>query len=84
MPPSSLSCLYGNDTPRLQIIRLVHGDDCLLERTLLPGQRLSFSAPPVAQLQVHTSRIAVAILEDTIPCLQLQQPQPWPALVQVA
>lgn len=85
MATSPVPCLYRNSTARFQIVRLVYGDACLLERTLLPGQTLSFSAPAPAQLQVHTSTLATTVLEDTIPCGQLQQQfHPLPALIQVA
>ncbi len=68
---ATLPCYYCNTTATPQILRITNVPHWFFERTLLPGQSITFDAPPQAQLEVHTGSIAGAILEDVIPCQQL-------------
>jgi hypothetical protein len=68
-----ITCIYRNETTGMQIIRLDESSEFYLERMVMPGQCLMFEAPASASLQIHSNRMMSAILEDTIPCQQLQQ-----------
>ena len=69
---SKMLCCYVNTTNRLQIARIANIPNWYFERTVFPGQRLLFEALPEAQLEIHTGRMASAILADTIKCESLQ------------
>jgi Domain of unknown function (DUF1830) len=79
-PPRSLEeavvsnnclCQYFNATSRLKVVRIADIANWYFERVVFPGQRLMFEAPVEAHLEIYTSEIASAILEDRIPCQQL-------------
>lgn len=68
----SILCCYVNTTSQIQIARIVNISDWYFERVVFPGQRLCFEAPHEAQLEIHTSTIASAILSDRVPCDRLR------------
>jgi hypothetical protein len=72
--PASLTitCIYRNETSRMQVARIDNAPEFYLERMVLPGQCLVFEAPAEAHLEIHSGTMMTAILEDTIPCEQLQ------------
>lgn len=69
-------CSYINATGQIQIARISNISNWYFERVIFPGQRLLFEAPQTAQLEIHTGKVASAILTDTIPCDRLQVAQP--------
>lgn len=71
-----LFCSYINATGQIQIARISNISNWYFERVIFPGQRLLFNAPQAAQLEIHTGKLASAILTDTIPCDRLQVTQP--------
>jgi hypothetical protein len=70
--PDCILCCYVNATRQLQIVRISNIPRWHLERTVFPGQRLLFEALPQAQLEVHTSDMASAVLADRILCAHLR------------
>lgn len=60
---------YDNLSSRTLILKL---SDSGWERTLFPGQSVSFSASAKAQLEIYTSEWASCILEERIPCARLE------------
>ena len=69
---SRILCSYINATSILQIARITNISNCFFERVVFPGQRLLFAAPRLAQLEIHTTEMNSAILEDKIPCTRLK------------
>jgi hypothetical protein len=65
-------CVYVNATNQVQIARIANIAEWYFERVVFPGQRLLFEAPPEAQLEIYTSRMATAILSEKIRCDRLQ------------
>lgn len=65
-------CCYVNHTSLLQIARISNIPNWYFERTVFPGQRLLFTAPPEAELEIHTSKLVSATLAAKIICSQLQ------------
>ena len=65
-------CCYRNESSRIQIIRIDSAPRLYLERVVLPGQCLCFAAPAEEYLEVFTSEVASALLQDRITCAQLQ------------
>lgn len=73
--PDQILCNYLNATGQIQIARIANVPNWYFERVVFPGQRLLFEATQEAQLEIHTSKLASAILSDTIPCDRLQVKQ---------
>ena len=73
--PGFVSCYYMNTTNQVQIVRSTNIRAWYFERTIFPGDRLLFEAPPAAQLEIHTNAMVTAIASDTIccKCLQINQ-----------
>lgn len=67
----TILCCYVNATSQIQVARITNIPSWYFERVVFPGQRLVFEALTQAQLEIHTSMMASAILSDTIPCEQL-------------
>lgn len=65
-------CVYVNATNQIQIARIANIAEWYFERVVFPGQRLLFEAPPEAQLEIYTSKMATAILSEKIWCDRLQ------------
>jgi hypothetical protein len=65
-------CCYVNASSQVQIVRITNIDNWYFERVAFPGQRLIFEAPMNAYLEIHTGKMASAILSDRIPCIRLQ------------
>jgi 3-hydroxymyristoyl/3-hydroxydecanoyl-(acyl carrier protein) dehydratase len=65
-------CGYVNATSQIQIARITNIPNCYFERIVFPGQCLLFKALPDAHLEIHTGKIASAILLDKIPCDRLR------------
>ena len=65
---AEILCCYVNSTSRIQIVRIANIPNWYFERVVLPRQRLLFAALPKAQLEIHTSEMASAILADKIDC----------------
>ncbi len=65
-------CSYINATNFIQIVRITNITNWYFERVVFPQQHLLFEALPDAQLEIHTSEIATAILTDKIKCESLQ------------
>ncbi|MBW4475045.1 MAG: DUF1830 domain-containing protein [Stenomitos rutilans HA7619-LM2] len=64
-------CCYVNATSHIQIARITNISNWYFERVVFPGQRLVFEALPEGQLEIHSGKIASAIMSDTIPCDRL-------------
>lgn len=64
-------CCYVNATSHIQIARITNITAWYFERVVFPGQRLVFEAMSEALLEIHTGKMASAILSDTIPCDRL-------------
>jgi hypothetical protein len=56
----------------MQIIRIDNAPKLYLERVVLPGQCLCFRAPADEYLDILTSEMASAVLQDRICCMHLQ------------
>jgi Domain of unknown function (DUF1830) len=69
---AAIFCGYINQTPQMQIVRITNVADWYFERVVFPSQRLLFSAPAAALLEIHTGAMASAMLSDRIPCLRLK------------
>ena len=67
----TILCCYVNATSQIQVTRITNVPNWYFERVVFPGQRLVFEALTHAQLEIHSSMMASAILSDTIPCEQL-------------
>lgn len=65
-------CCYINSTSQIQIIRSNNTPNWYFERVVFPGQRLLFEAFSSAEIEIHTSMIATAILSDKIDCMRLR------------
>ena len=70
--PGLVLCYYMNTTNKIQIVRSKNIVTWYFERTIFPGERLLFEAPPAAQLEIHTNAMVTAIASDTICCKCLQ------------
>ena len=68
---SQLNCHYQNATNTIQVVCISNIKEFFLERTVFPGQRLFFEAPPTAILEVRTGAGATTIATDSIPCARL-------------
>ncbi|MGE5657271.1 MAG: DUF1830 domain-containing protein [Actinomycetota bacterium] len=65
-------CYYANPSNQLQIVRIANIANWYFERVVFPGQRLLFEAPPVAQLEIHSSNSITTVWSDTISCDRLR------------
>ncbi len=65
-----LVCCYVNATSQIQVVRITDVPNWYFERVVFPGQKLMFTSPDTAHLEVHAGTMAV--LDDTIPCRELQ------------
>lgn len=70
-PTATHLCMYVNQSPSIQVIRLNPSAVGCLERTVWPGQRLLFEAPLAATLDVYSGQLSHAILADRVPCREL-------------
>ncbi|MEM6254959.1 MAG: DUF1830 domain-containing protein [Cyanobacteria bacterium P01_D01_bin.156] len=75
----SILCCYTNSTSKIQVVRITNIANWYFERVVFPGQRLMFETAVEGQLEVHSGSMASSILEDTIPCIQLEISQPEPS-----
>lgn len=73
-------CCYVNATSHIQIARISNITNWYFERVVFPGQRLVFEAVAEAMLEIHTGKMASAIISDTILCSRLQIDQDLPKL----
>ena len=71
-PSVKILCWYINTNNKIQIARITSIPDWYFERTVFPGQRLLFEAPPQAELEVWMSTETGAIVCDRILCDRLQ------------
>lgn len=69
---NSVLCCYVNATNQIQIARITNVSNWYFERVVFPGQRLVFEALPEAILEIHSGKMASAILSDSIPCERLR------------
>lgn len=76
--PGRVLCCYVNATSNIQIARISNVPNWYFERVVFPGQRLLFEAVPEALLEIHSGKMASAILSDRIPCRRLQIDQDPP------
>ncbi|MEB3886519.1 DUF1830 domain-containing protein [Lyngbya sp. CCY1209] len=81
--PGRILCCYVNATSHIQIARISNVANWYFERVVFPGQRLVFEALPEALLEIHTGKMASAILSDKIPCTRLQIDQDPPSAADV-
>ena len=65
-------CYYTNETPQVQLARLVNAPDCCFERVVFPRERLLFEAIPTALLQIYGGGPAQPMLIEQLACGQLQ------------
>jgi hypothetical protein len=65
-----LVCCYVNTTSQIQVVRITDVPNWYFERVVFPGQRLMFHCPDNAHLEVYAGTMAV--LDDRIPCRELQ------------
>ena len=70
--PTQITCEYINQTETAQVATISNISGFHFERTVFPGQRLTFDAVPEAVLEVSTGSMASAIVCDRIPCLRLR------------
>ncbi|NDJ18212.1 DUF1830 domain-containing protein [Myxacorys almedinensis] len=69
--PGYIVCCYVNATSQIQIARITNIPNWYFERVVFPGQRLIFETVPEALLEIHSGKMASAILSDTISCSSL-------------
>lgn len=69
---SRILCGYVNATNQIQIVRIANIPNWYFERVVFPGQRLMFESLPDAQLEIHTGKMASAILLDKVLCDRLR------------
>lgn len=67
-------CRYVNRTARPQIVRMAHPH---LERTVMPGGEIEFTAAADNRLEIQTCDFVTAPLADRIPCRDLQTDRPF-------
>ncbi|NJL98268.1 MAG: DUF1830 domain-containing protein [Synechococcaceae cyanobacterium SM2_3_2] len=79
-----VTCCYVNATSSIQVARITNIDNWYFERVVFPGQRLLFTALPMAKLEIHTGMMASSILADTIDCTDLMVQEPSPESVRIA
>ncbi|MCS7031588.1 MAG: DUF1830 domain-containing protein [Gloeomargarita sp. SKYG116] len=65
-----LICCYVNATSQIQVVRITNIPNWYYERVVFPGQRLIFTAPDTAHLQVYAG--SMGELDEVIPCRDLQ------------
>ncbi len=65
-----LVCCYVNATSQIQVVRITDVPNWYFERVVFPGQKLMFTSPDTAHLEVHAGTMAV--LDEVIPCRELQ------------
>ncbi|MEN9216213.1 MAG: DUF1830 domain-containing protein [Gloeomargarita sp. HHBFW_bins_162] len=65
-----LLCCYVNATSQIQVVRITDVPNWYFERVVFPGQRLIFTTPDYAHLEVYGG--TMGDLEDTIPCAELE------------
>ncbi|WAS06440.1 DUF1830 domain-containing protein [Gloeomargaritales cyanobacterium VI4D9] len=64
-----LVCCYVNATSQIQVVRITDVPNWYFERVVFPGQRLMFTCPDGAHLEVYAG--SMGVLDDTIPCREL-------------
>jgi len=69
---NSALCYYSNSTDKIQTIRIVNIPNLHFERIIFPKQRLLFSAPPTAQLEIYPGGQINSNFAIQLPCKQLQ------------
>ncbi|MGB3493512.1 MAG: DUF1830 domain-containing protein [Elainellaceae cyanobacterium] len=72
-PTDTICCRYRNQTSQFQVVRISNIPHCFFERTVIPEACILFETLREAQLEVHTSMMASAILSDVISCIKLAQ-----------
>ncbi len=65
-----LVCCYVNATSQIQVVRITDVPNWYFERVVFPGQRLMFTCPEEAHLEIYAGTMGV--LDDTIPCKELR------------
>lgn len=66
-------CCYYNSTNHVQVIRITNIQSWYFERVVFPQEKLLFSAPVEAQLEIYQGGLnGVVILWDKINCDRLQ------------
>ena len=68
----SALCYYSNSTSRIQTIRITNIPNLRFERIIFPQQRLLFSAPPTAQLEIYPGGQINPSSAMQLSCKQLQ------------
>lgn len=70
--PAKITCHYCNDTSAVQVICISNIEGFFLERTVFPGQSLTFETFAEAVLEVRTGAFPSAVIADRISCLRLR------------
>jgi hypothetical protein len=68
-----LACSYTNDNKTLQVIKISKPASSYLERTVLPGQTVNFTASENSFLEIYGPGAASMLRIDTIACSELSQ-----------
>ena len=66
----SIQCSYKNTTSRFQIVK-IENNHKWFEKTVLPGQTITFNSDKDDYLNIYTYEIVTMLLSDRIRCSQL-------------
>lgn len=66
---------YTNPSSQFVILKLI---DSGWERTLCPGQSITFKADPQSHLEIYSPQLASCVLDDRVLCQDLEIVAPVP------
>lgn len=68
-------CSYKNQTPSVQIIRIINIPNWYFERVVFPGEMLLFEALPEAVLEIYSTEETILFWSDRFLCDSLKVKQ---------
>jgi hypothetical protein len=66
-----IRCVYRNESPLPQVVRMHHDHTGFFERMVMPNQLLKFDAWHDALLEIHEVGFSGSIHADSVPCIHL-------------
>ena len=68
---SMITCVYVNQTSKIQVVRIENAAEPCFERTVFPGQQVVIETKADATLDIYGGSMMSMLLDDRVPCREL-------------
>ena len=66
-----ITCVYVNQTSKIQVVRIENVAEPCFERTVFPGQQVVIETTAEAVLDIYGGSMMSMLLDDRVPCREL-------------